>query len=185
MHRFESWLGGFVVRYRWPIIILTLLAVGLAASGMRLLVFSNDSRMFFSKENPQLQALEALEQTYTKVENVLFVVAPKSGNVFEKETLIGIRDLTEASWQIPYSSRIDSITNYQHTRAEGDDLIVEDLVYEPENLSPEQIKNIRAIALNEPLLVGRTISPTGHVTGVNVNVIKPGKSTTEPNEFAL
>ncbi len=184
MHRLESWLGGFVVRYRWPIIILTLLTVGLAASGMRLLVFSNDSRMFFSKENPQLQALEALEQTYTKVENVLFVVAPKSGNVFEKETLIAIRDLTEASWQIPYSSRIDSITNYQHTWAEGDDLIVENLVYEPESLNPEQIKNIRTIALNEPLLVGRTISPTGHVTGVNVNVIKPGKSSNEPKEIA-
>ena len=185
MHRIETWFGRFVVKYRWLLVIFSFLAAGTAASGMRFLEFSNDGRMFFSKSNPQLQALEALEQTYTKVENILYVVAPKSGNVFTKDVLTAVQELTEEAWKTPYSSRVDSITNHQHTRAEEDDLIVEDLVYDAASLTPEQIDAIRAIAVNEPLLVGRTISPEGHVTGVNVNIVKPGKSNNEPNEIAV
>ena len=174
-----------MVKYRWWLLVLSLLVVAATASGMRFLEFSNDERMFFSRENPQLQALEALEKTYTKVENVLFVIAPKSGNVFEKDVLVALEEFTEEAWKIPFSSRVDSLTNYQHTRAEGNDLIVENLVYDAVNLTPEQIADIRAIALKEPLLVGRTISTTGHVTGINVNIIKPGKSIDEANEVAL
>ncbi len=184
MYRFETWIGQFVVKHRWLLVILSLIVVALAASGIRFLEFANDSRIYFSKENPQLQALETLEQTYTKVENVLFVVAPKSGNVFEKDVLIALEEFTEEAWKIPYSSRVDSITNYQHSRAEGDNLIVEDLVYDAVNLNPEQIKKIRDIALHEPLLVGRTISPTGDVTGININIIKHRKSNAEPTEVA-
>ncbi|MCD6389357.1 MAG: RND family transporter, partial [Desulfobulbaceae bacterium] len=121
MNRFEKWLSRNVVKQRWLIIIVLLVLAGWAASGMRFLTFSNDSRMFFSKENPQLQALEALEETYTKVENVLFVVAPRSGNVFERKTLAALEELTDEAWKLPYSSRVDSITNFQHTRAEEDD----------------------------------------------------------------
>ena len=184
MDKFETWLSLFVIKFRWPIILLTLILVATAASGMRYIQFSNDSRMYFSKDNPQLNALEALEQTYSKAKNVLFVVAPKSGNVFDRDILTAIEELTEEAWKTPYSSRIDSITNFQHTRAEGDDLIVEDLIYDAKNISQQQIDEAMAIALKDPLLVGRIISTTGHVTGVNVNIVKPGKNRTESNEVA-
>ena len=75
MNRFEARLGKWVVRRRWWIIIATILAVSVAASGMRFLTVTNDTRVFFSEQNPQLQALEALEDTYTKEQNVFFAVA--------------------------------------------------------------------------------------------------------------
>jgi len=128
MSNFEKWLGPWVVRYRWQIIITTVIILAATMAGMRYLVFTNDSRIFFSKENPQLQALEALENTFTKDDNVLFALAPKDGNVFSRQTLTAVEELTEAGWQVPYSSRVDSVTNFQHTRAQADDLIVEDLV---------------------------------------------------------
>jgi len=184
MNRFEKWLSRNVVKQRWLMIIGLLVFAGWAASGMRFLTFSNDSRMFFSKENPQLQALEALEETYTKVENVLFVVASRSGNVFEKKTLAALEELTAEAWKLPYSSRVDSITNFQHTRAEEDDLILEDLVLDATALTNDDIGVIRRIALAEPLLVNRLLSPRGHVTGVNVNIIKPEKDRSETDEVS-
>ena len=184
MNRLEQWLSHTVVKHRLMIIIGLLLCAAWAASGIRFLTFSNDSRMFFSEENPQLQALEALEETYTKFNNVLFVIAPKSGNVFERKTLAAIEELTEEAWQIPYSSRIDSVTNFQHTRAEEDDLIVENLVHDALALSDEQIDTIKYVALHEPLLVNSLISPSGHVTGVNINIIKPEKNRAETNEVS-
>lgn len=176
MKSFEAGLGRFVITYRIPLILLSLLFVAGSGYGTRFLTFSSNSRMFFSEDNPELQAFTALEQTYTKFENVFFTLALKSGNVFTRDVLAAVQDLTERCWQLPYSSRVDSVTNYQHTQVNGDDLIVEDLVEDAKQLTDEQVENIREIALHEPLLQGRLISPSGHVTGVNVNVIKPEES---------
>lgn len=184
MRRFEAWFGLFVVRQRWWILSLTLFAAFLSAGGMTELAFVNNSRMFFSKENPQLQALEMLENTYTKYENVLFVVEPASRNVFERQTLSAIEELTAEAWKLPYSSKISSLTNFQHTWAEGDELIVEDLVRDAAHLSDAQLAAIKEIALSEPLLVNSLVSETAHVSGVNVNIIKPEKDINESRQVA-
>ncbi|MBW2506148.1 MAG: MMPL family transporter, partial [Deltaproteobacteria bacterium] len=105
--------------------------------------------------------------------NVYFTVAPKDGSVFTRETLAALEDLTEASWQIPYSSRVDSITNFQYTHSENDELIVENLVDNARNLSQTEIRRIKEIALTDPRLVNQQVSPSGHVTGINVNILKP------------
>jgi predicted RND superfamily exporter protein len=184
MGKFERIFGQWVVNHRWWIILATVIVVAASASGMRFLTVNNDTRVFFSKENPQLQALEALENTYNKIENVLFVIAPKDGDIFTRETLAALEELTEISWQMPYSSRVDSITNFQHTRAEEDDLIVADLVQNAMSLSDADLERIKQIALSEPLLVNRIISSSGHVTGVTVNILKPGESLAEVPEVA-
>jgi predicted RND superfamily exporter protein len=173
MKKFEARLGRFVITYSIPLILLSLLVVAGTGYGTRFLTFSSNSRMFFSEDNPELRAFNALEQTYTKFENVFFTIAPKSKNVFTRDVLAAVQDFTERAWKLPCSSRVDSITNYQHTKVEGDDLIVEDLVDNADQLTDEHLGEIRRIALHDPLLKGRLISPSGQVTGVNVNVVKP------------
>jgi len=173
-HSLAEWL----VRWRWLCVALVLAFAGLAASGTRFLGFSNDYRVFFSAENPQLIAFENLQNTYTKSDNVLFVIAPADGDVFTSHTLEAVEWLTRQAWQIPYSIRADSVTNFQHTRAEGDELIVEDLVEQADKLGPEALENIREVAVNEPLLVDRIVSPSGHVTAVNVIIQLPGVNQT-------
>jgi predicted RND superfamily exporter protein len=184
MSWFEAAFGRWVVRYRWWLIPVTIGVVMGAASGARFLSFNNDTRVFFSEENPQLQALEALENTYTKNQNVFFALAPRDGDVFTRETLAAVEELTNAAWQTPYSNRVHSITNFQHTRAEDNDLIVEDLVEDARSLSDADLARVRRIALAEPTLVNSLISPSGHVTGVSVNVLLPGQSLTEVPEVA-
>ncbi|WP_456417352.1 efflux RND transporter permease subunit [Thiolapillus sp.] len=174
----------WILRQRWLVVALSVLLIALAASGARFLGFSNDYRMFFSDENPQLLAFEALQNTYTKTDNVLFVISPKDGDVFTPGALATVEWLTRESWQIPYSLRVDSITNYQHTEAEEDDLLVADLVEEAESLDAQQLQRIRQIALNEPLLLDRLVSPDGRHTGVNITVQLPGKKLDEVPEVA-
>ena len=173
MQSIEQWIGKVVVKYRWLLIVSLFIFAAVSASGMRFLTFSNDSRMFFSKENPQLQALETLEKTYTKVENVLYILAPESGNVFERDTLAAVEFLTREAWKLPFSSRVDSISNYQHTAAKEDDLVVSDLVTDAEKLSDQQIVQIKKIALDQPLLVNSLVDKKGSVTAVNINIISP------------
>ncbi|KOR29162.1 hypothetical protein TI03_03030 [Achromatium sp. WMS1] len=130
----------------------------------------SDYQMFFSKENPQLMAFKALQRVYTKDDNILFVLTPKDGKVFTNRTLSAVKWLTTEGWQVPYSTRVDSITNFQYTKAEGDDLAVNDLVEDPTTLTPQQLQAVQTIAVNEPLLVHRLIDPQAQVTGVNITV---------------
>ncbi len=162
--RYAEWIVG----HRWWVIVLSLIAIAVMASGARLLTFSADYRVYFGSNNPELQAFESLQNTYTKNDNVLFALAPKDGQVFTRETLASVQWLTKQAWQLPYSIRVDSITNFQHTQAEEDDLIVEDLVSNPARLSDADLVAVKATALAEPQLVHRLISPEAHVTGVNV-----------------
>ncbi len=167
-------LADLLVRWRWLFLVAALILALTAASGVRFLGFSNDYRVFFSEENPQLLAFENLQNVYTKSDNVLFVLAPADGKVFTPETLSAIEWLTQQAWQIPYSIRVDSVTNFQHTYAEGDDLIVEDLVSDAQNFDQKKLDRTKQIALDEPLLLDRLISPSAHVTALNVIVQLPG-----------
>lgn len=185
MRRFEAWFGLWVVRRRWWLLVASLVVACLSAAGIMHVEFVNDSRMYFSEENPQLQALEMLENTYTKYENVLFVVEPKSGTVFDRHTLSAVEELSREAWKLPYSSKVSSLTNFQHTRADDDELIVEDLVRDDSLLSEGELAAIRRIALAEPLLVDSLISPRAHVTGVNVNIIKPHDDADASRRVAL
>lgn len=169
----------WVIKYRYLVILLSILFIALIASGGDKLGFQNDYRQFFGETNPQLQAFENLQDTYTKTDNLLFMLEPKDGQVFSNQALQAVIDLTEASWQLPYSIRVDSISNFQYSYAEADDLTVEDLVPEAGDLSEQTLQRLRSIAVNEPLLVKRLISPSAHVTGVNVTIHLPG---VDPNE---
>src|SRR5210317_1763840 len=163
----------FILRHRRATIVLVLLAVAAMGTGARYLTFTNDYRVFFGADNPQLLAFEKLQNTYSRNDNAMFVLAPDDGEVFTRESLGAIAWLTERAWQTPYSTRVESITNYQHTSAEGDDLIVENLGYRADALEDDALLQIRDIALNEPVLVNRLVSPQGRVAGVNITIALP------------
>lgn len=163
--------------------LLVPILFGLSA-GIINLGFKNDYRAYFSKDNPQLLAFESIQATYSKSDNILFIVEPVHGNVFNPKVLDAIQQLTKEAWQLPFSSRVDSVTNFQHTVAKGDELIVADLVANPASLTDSELQTIKQAALNEPLLVNRLISNTGHVAGVNVTLQLPEKDPMESIEAA-
>ena len=175
--------GRWLIRNRWLVLLLSVVVFLVAASGVRYLAMNPDARVFFSEDNPHLLALEQLENTYVKTENLLFILVPRDGEVFTRDTLDAVEWLTEESWQTPYSTRVDSISNYQNTRAEGDDVVVHDLIQDAAQYSEEEIASAREIALDRPTLAGRLLSHDVHVTAVQVLVIKPEKSLNEVPEI--
>ena len=163
-----------ILHFRRLIVFLSAVLIGIAGYGIHFLHFKSDYRMFFSDENPQLMAFESLNKTYVRDDNILMVVTPANGDVFTKENLVIAEKLTKDLWQTPYSIRVDSITNFQHSHAIGDDLFVEDLVRNADQLTVTEIEQKRNIALNEPLLVNRLIAPNSKVMGFNIVVHRPG-----------
>jgi predicted RND superfamily exporter protein/outer membrane lipoprotein-sorting protein len=134
-----------------------------------------DYKVFFSKENPQLAAFDALQNTYTKDDNILVALEPANGNVFSRETLAALESLVAQSWRVPFATRVDAITNFPVTRANGDDLYVEDLVEGAATLSDAELARVRSAALAEPQLVERLVSPRGDITALNITLKLPGE----------
>ena len=187
MDRYMDW----VYRWRFVIIILSIAVVMLAAYGGRdhQKNFKTDYRNFFSEDNPQLLAFEELQNVYSKNDNLLIAIEPRSGNVFEPKTLELLEKISYpngelSAWLLPHASRVDSIANFQNTYAQEDDLIVEDLVQNAMALSDERIAEIRKIAISEPLLNNRLVTDKADITAVNVRIELPGKSNQEVIEIA-
>ena len=178
----EAW-GEWVVRYRWPVLALCVLAALAAGSGAGRLTFVTDYQVFFSKDNPELRTFEANQKIYTKNDNVMFVVAPRGGKVFTGDTLAAVEALAKAAWKLPYSKRVDSVTNFQYSRAKGDELIVADLVEGAKTKTAAELAARQTEALGEPALRGRLIPSRAHVTGVNVLLLLPETSPTAVNEL--
>lgn len=171
MHEFENKLADWTIARRWWLISLTLIVTMVAAYGLLFIKIDSDLRVFFSSDDPRLLELEALEDTYTKTESIIFIVSSKQGDVFTRETLTAIKALTQQSWQIPFSSRVDSITNYQHSYAIDDELLVGDFIDQPELLTAEQLEEKHTQALANPLLVSRLISQDAKTVGVMTNIV--------------
>ena len=131
-------LSRFVTTRPWVVIAAALILSLAASSGARFLAFSNNYRVFFSPDNPELVAFEECQNTYTKNDNLLFVLQPAEGEIFEPEMLDALEWLTAEAWQIPYAIRVDSVTNFQHSWADGDDLTVEDLVLDGLSLGTDE-----------------------------------------------
>ena len=165
--------GERVLASPWLVISATLMFVAAAASGIARLEFAADYRIFFDEDNPQLLALEDLENTYGKSENVAFLIVPDDGNATSETALSAAVWLTEAAWQTPYTRRVDSLANFQHTTADGDDLYVRDLVDPQELTQAEARSRIRDIALADPRISGSILGRNGDVSVINVTIELP------------
>lgn len=184
--RFSAKLTRGVIQFRWLVLIgVVVMTIG-AGAGMSKLAFSANYRTFFSEENPELAAFESLQATYTKNDNILFVIEQTdesdSETAFNNNTLAAVEALTAEAWKIPYAIRVDSISNFQYTKAIDDDLIVEDLVINASDLSPSELVERKKISLEEPLLVNQLVTPSGDVTAINVILQYPEKNLTEVPE---
>ena len=152
--------------------------------GARHIGITNDYRSLFDEDNPQLAALDALEETYSSSNTALIAIAPRAGSVFTRETLAAIEELTEAAWQAPWSTRVDSLTNFSHSEAFEDELVVEPLVEDAPSLTDDDLARIEGIALGSIELAGRLVSHDGRVAGLAINFALPENADAALTEIA-
>lgn len=162
------WTTKKVMANHWLVLLVTLVILVVAASGIGKIEMLTDYRDNFGSDNPQLVAFENIEEQYTKLDNFLIVVKPDTGGVFDQAVYPVIQKVTERAWQLPGVTRVNSLSNFQHTRAEDDDLIVTDLLEPGIDFTNQELAEKRAAALAEPPLRGYLISDDATATGVDI-----------------
>ncbi|MBV1882219.1 MAG: MMPL family transporter [Pseudomonadales bacterium] len=163
-------LGSSILKLKNWGLLFTVLVVASFGVGVKDLEFTNNYRVFFSDQNPQLQDFDRFQDVFGNQDNILIAIEAKGGNIFSQDILALINDYTQKAWQTPFSKRVDSLANYQHTYSEEDDLVVEPLVDENQDLTPDRVNEIRDIAMADPILVGMLVSKKGHVAGINITM---------------
>ena len=171
-----------IIRFRFLVALLVIAAFLGIASGGRHLGFTTDYRYFFDDQNPNLVDFELIQNTYSAPDTLMWVLQPPEGLATSPRMLQLVGEMTEAAWQAPYSIRVDSLTNYQHTTAAGDDIYVRDLVEDPANATEEDAQRVLEIAWNEPAINLRLISADGRTTAVVATIAMPKEQDAETPE---
>ena len=177
-------LAQFLIKHPLWVIFASILITSAVTIGASKLSFSNSYRIFFSDENPELKAFDDFLDVYSKNDLALLVIQSPSGSVLEQDYAATLEWATDQAWQIPFATRVDSITNFQYSFSEDDDLIVENLVEFAEQLSAEELEQKLDIALAEDTLRGNLISTNGSTTAIAVTVNLPELSLDENPQVA-
>ena len=138
------------------------------------LKFETDGRVFFDENNPDRIALDKFEAEYSKDDSMIMIISPKDGKIFTEETLNFIGLLTADSWLLPYVRTVNSLTNFQSSYSENDDLIVSDLIPDIENISSQDIKKAKFAADNRIELKNQFVNANHSISQVNVLFRLPG-----------
>ncbi len=165
--------GQATVQYPILFITLSFVLVLIATAGIVNLGSTPDSRIFFSADNPHLQSLQYLEETFSRSDNVYIAIHNRDGTLFQPEILSLILEVTEASWQVPFSNRVSSLANFQYVSADDDTIIVRDLIESDVLLTDAYAQRIEQYVMNKPSILGQMVSRDGTVTGVNITLQKP------------
>ncbi|MCP4488011.1 MAG: MMPL family transporter [Gammaproteobacteria bacterium] len=163
-----------VTKKPYLVIVAIFGIAAMLASGAANLKFTSDYKIYFSGDDPNLQAYEKIQNEYAQNENILFVVTPKDNNIFTRDSLQAVQKLTESAWQLPFSIRVDSITNYQFARSINDEIVIEQLPGDLTGMTVGKISDFKQRTLAETELLNRLISKNGGTTGINVSINLPG-----------
>jgi len=170
---YASW----IVKSASSVICACLIICGGISAGSFLLKNNPDSRVFFNDNDERVQSLYALEENYSKTYNYFIALETLDENVFTARTLTAILELTEDAWQIPYSTRVSSLSSYIDVSADGDDISIAPLYESPSELDDKKIAYIKSVVKDNPSLINGVISDDLQVVGFNILIDKDENNT--------
>ena len=153
--------------------MMSLAVFCLGLLGFSTFTFTTDYRYFFSEDNPQLKVFNDFQARYGKGDSIFVVIKPGTKTVFDRKALELVEKFTQEGWKTPYSTRVDSLSNFQYISVDGDDILVEPLFQDSLNLSDDELKRKRNFALSEPALEGYLISDDASHTALNITIETP------------
>ncbi len=163
-------LFSWIVNNPLKIIIVSSILLMIFSIGLSKLTISNDFRVYLSKDNPQLLAFESFENNYVSSDSATLVIENKQGDLFNLRSLQLIEQATELAWQIDGAYRVSSLTNYQYTRSQNDEIETNYLVESTAGMTLSQLDKLKEIALSENRLVKSLITADGKLTVVVINL---------------
>lgn len=166
---FAAW----VMNHRISSIVFIVIASALLGLGAIDAEFSANQRDFFRPDDTSLANLIQIEDEFASDKNILVMIEPKNKDIFSPSSLAAIREITEFGWQVPYSQRVESITNHLYTQVNDDELVVEYLFEEDAALSTAEVIQRKDYAVNKAGLEDYLLTHEGDISLVSITLNLP------------
>lgn len=170
-----------LIKYRYLSIGLVIIVVCLLATGLTKLTFNPDLETYFPEGHPAVIRYNEIDDMFIPTDNLIIAVHSNEGTLFNGDSLKVIEELTRKSWTIPYSVRVDSLTNYSYVKSVNDDLIVEPFIEEAEKKSIEFIEKRKDLIAGEDIIYKSLISEDKKTSVVSIIVDPPGPNKEDQN----
>ena len=170
-----------LIKYRYLSIGLVLIVVCLLATGLTKLTFNPDLETYFPEGHPAVVRYNEIDDMFIPTDNLIIAVHSNEGTLFNGDSLKVIEELTKKSWTIPYSVRVDSLTNYSYVKSVNDDLIVEPFIEEAEKKSIEFFEKRENLVAGEDIIYKSLISEDKKTSVVSIIVDPPGPNKEDQN----
>ncbi|MDY6921009.1 MAG: efflux RND transporter permease subunit [Pseudomonadota bacterium] len=174
-----------LIRYRWLFFLLSVGIMLFAGWGAKSMRFDGSPRVFFAKDNSEYQRFEAMEDTYGSDFKIFIMMSAREGSMLEPDNLRALREMTETAWTLPFVRRVDSLSNYQFTHSQNDELYVDDLFGDPVLENPALFAERRKVALRDPDIRNRLISADGNHAAVIMSLNLTYDETQKPEGVDL
>lgn len=160
-------------QYRISLFILGLVTlIGMGSQIPRLSV-TGDFKILFSKDNHYLQRANAIDEQFLKADSIIFLLEPNGSNIYTRENLEMISWFTDEAWKLPYSIRVDSLSNFQRTNADEDSITVDYFIDDPKALSEADIEERKQYATNSKILSNAFTNVKGDASALQVTLAMP------------
>ena len=170
-----------LIKYRYLSIGLVVIVVCLLATGLTKLTFNPDLETYFPEGHPAVIRYNEIDDMFIPTDNLIIAVHSNEGTLFNGDSLKVIEELTKKSWTIPYSVRVDSLTNYSYVKSVNDDLIVEPFIEEAEKKSIEFFEKRENLVAGEDIIYKSLISEDKKTSVVSIIVDPPGPNKEDQN----
>ncbi|MGC6418451.1 MAG: efflux RND transporter permease subunit [Bradymonadia bacterium] len=117
-------------------------------------------RVWFNEGDGLLVEFDTFERRFGNDDRAVVIVHSPSG-IFDKDSAELLIEMTERAWQLPYAIRVDSLSNFNWVHAEEDELVVEPMIPDDIELTPEVLKARKKAALEHRTLPNYLVSKDG------------------------
>jgi len=159
----------YIIAKPWMSIGLGLIILLSLLPGLTKVESDFSYRIWFRDSEPLIKRYDNFQAKFGNDDLINIIVHSPDG-IFDKNTISLIQRLTEETWKVTDVISVDSITNYQWTSADDDELIIDDFI--PHNIKEDELLLKRKLALNDKTLPDYLINKEATVTNIYAK-IKP------------
>lgn len=170
-------IANFVMKYAWPILIITIIITVLAGSQLNKLIIEDDITKYIPEDDPDIVFYNEIVDKFGGSQSETGVISLEYDDLFQVENLRSVKNIIDALNDVSYIKSVTSFLNMPEIISTEFGLEVKDLV----EIFPETDKEageLRETLLNNNMVKGKFISADGKVT-LLVMELKKGYSGSE------
>jgi predicted RND superfamily exporter protein len=159
---FVSRYADLIIRRRLVVLLISLLTIVWLGSFVGRLGFDGNYRIWFEEGDPYLVAYDRFVREFGNDDSFMVAFEDEQG-ILREAPIAAIQRLTTELWQVTGVNRVDSLSNFQATRAVEDGISVEDLFPDGQPIDTTALQRGAAYIQGEPLILGSLLSANQRV----------------------